>query len=198
MTDYSRYKFIRVEKNNRVALLTLDRPETLNAIGTDEHLELGTIFLDIDDDKEVNAVAQKDVDVILQCIKEVGIKPDKTILQGMFTKTDSYGNLKDFPAVIQIIFNRPQSLGIDTARIQRSIEEMNRRFKKEQEMFKELDTISKAAQGSYRVMQDIKIQEQQMKAQVEQINKQNRDFRKMQERIDRAQKQIERNIFKKK
>ena len=56
MIDYSRYKFAKVEKKDKVAVLTLNRPETLNAIGTEEHLELGTIFQDLDDDEEVNAV----------------------------------------------------------------------------------------------------------------------------------------------
>ena len=56
MIDYSRYKFIKVDKKDKVAILTLNRPETLNAIGAAEHLELDDIFDDVDRDEEVNAV----------------------------------------------------------------------------------------------------------------------------------------------
>jgi len=56
MVDYSGYKFIKVEKRDKVAILTLNNPEALNAIGAAEHAELEQIFLDMDQDTEVNAV----------------------------------------------------------------------------------------------------------------------------------------------
>ena len=40
MTDYSRYEFIKVEKEGKLATLTLNRPESLNAIHPPFHREL--------------------------------------------------------------------------------------------------------------------------------------------------------------
>lgn len=56
MVDYSKYKFIKVEKKEKVALLTLNNPDAMNAIGTAEHAELEHIFEDVDADTEVNAI----------------------------------------------------------------------------------------------------------------------------------------------
>ncbi len=56
MIDYSRYLFIKVEKKDRVATVTLNRPDQLNAISKDMHHELEDIFVDIDRDDEVNAI----------------------------------------------------------------------------------------------------------------------------------------------
>ena len=54
--DYSRYELIKVEKEGKVAILTLNRPEALNAINTQLHTELEDIFADVTRDDEVNAV----------------------------------------------------------------------------------------------------------------------------------------------
>ncbi|MFC2041275.1 enoyl-CoA hydratase/isomerase family protein [Chloroflexota bacterium] len=54
--DYSRYKFVKVEKDGRVAILTLNRPESLNAINWQLHSELEDIFADVTRDDDVNAV----------------------------------------------------------------------------------------------------------------------------------------------
>ena len=54
--DYSRYEFIKVEKDGRVAILTLNRPESLNAINSQLHSELEGIFADVARDDDVNAV----------------------------------------------------------------------------------------------------------------------------------------------
>ena len=54
--DYSRYEFIKVEKDGRVAILTLNRPESLNAINPQLHSELEGIFADVARDDDVNAV----------------------------------------------------------------------------------------------------------------------------------------------
>jgi len=56
MVDYSKYKFVQVEKKERVAILTLNNPDAMNAIGKDEHHELEMIFEDMNEDNEVLAV----------------------------------------------------------------------------------------------------------------------------------------------
>jgi enoyl-CoA hydratase len=54
--DYSRYKLIKVEKDDKVAIFTLKRPEALNAINAELHTELEDIFADVAQDNEVNVV----------------------------------------------------------------------------------------------------------------------------------------------
>ena len=56
MVDYSRYKTLKVEKREKVAIITLNRPEQLNAIGGEAHPEVVSIFEDLDKDEEVNSV----------------------------------------------------------------------------------------------------------------------------------------------
>jgi enoyl-CoA hydratase len=56
MVDYSRYHFIKVEKENRVATLTLNRPEALNAIMDEMHGELEDVFVDLARDDEANVI----------------------------------------------------------------------------------------------------------------------------------------------
>ena len=56
MADYSRYQFIKVEKEGKLATLTLNRPEALNAIHSQLHGELENIWMDVARDAEVNAI----------------------------------------------------------------------------------------------------------------------------------------------
>lgn len=56
MPDYARYEFIKVEKADRVATVTLNRPDRLNAVHPGLHHELMTIWRDLGDDREVNAI----------------------------------------------------------------------------------------------------------------------------------------------
>jgi enoyl-CoA hydratase len=56
MPDYSRYEFIKVEKAERVATVTLNRPDRLNAVNPALHHELMTIWNDLAEDREVNAI----------------------------------------------------------------------------------------------------------------------------------------------
>ena len=55
MVDYS-YRTIIVEKKNRVATITLNRPERLNAVGDGMHEELEDVFGRMNSDDEVNAI----------------------------------------------------------------------------------------------------------------------------------------------
>jgi len=54
--DYSKYRLIKVSKEGKVAILTLDRPEALNAINPQLHTELEDIFADVARDSDVNTV----------------------------------------------------------------------------------------------------------------------------------------------
>jgi len=56
MTDYNRYEFIKVEKEGKLATLTLNRPESLNAIHPAFHTELENIWADVARDVDINAI----------------------------------------------------------------------------------------------------------------------------------------------
>jgi len=56
MVDYSRYEAIKVDKADRVATVTLNRPDSLNAVNPVMHRELCNIWLDLAIDDEVNAI----------------------------------------------------------------------------------------------------------------------------------------------
>jgi enoyl-CoA hydratase len=56
MTDYSRYQFIKVEKEGNLATVTLNRPESLNAIHSQLHREIEDIWIDVARDNDINAI----------------------------------------------------------------------------------------------------------------------------------------------
>ena len=53
MVDYRAYQHLLVDKQDGIALLTMNRPEVLNATNGRLHYELGRIWLDIGEDPEV-------------------------------------------------------------------------------------------------------------------------------------------------
>ncbi len=53
MSNYDSYQHLQVEVQDHIALLTMNRPEVLNATNAQLHYELGRIWVDIDDDPEV-------------------------------------------------------------------------------------------------------------------------------------------------
>lgn len=55
-TDYSEYEFLKVEVAERVATITINRPESLNAVHNALHHELEQIWIDVRADHEVNAI----------------------------------------------------------------------------------------------------------------------------------------------
>ena len=56
MPDYSKYEALKIEKAERVATVTLNRPDSLNAVNNVMHHELMTIWLDLAEDQDVNAI----------------------------------------------------------------------------------------------------------------------------------------------
>jgi len=56
MADYNNYEFIKVDKTNKLATVTLNRPDSLNAINPQFHRELERLGVDLAEDTEVNAI----------------------------------------------------------------------------------------------------------------------------------------------
>jgi enoyl-CoA hydratase len=54
--DYSAYEFLKVEVSNRVATVTINRPEVRNAVNAALHHEFEQIWIDLAEDREVNAI----------------------------------------------------------------------------------------------------------------------------------------------
>jgi enoyl-CoA hydratase len=54
--DYSDYEFLKVETVDRVATLTLNRPNSLNAITSRMHHEIEQIWIDLAADRDVNVI----------------------------------------------------------------------------------------------------------------------------------------------
>jgi enoyl-CoA hydratase len=54
--DYSEYEFLKVDVAERVATVTINRPDSLNAVNNALHHELEQIWLDLGSDQEVNAI----------------------------------------------------------------------------------------------------------------------------------------------
>lgn len=53
MLDQANYEAIRIEKEDGIAVLTLNRPERLNAVNSAMHSELTTVFNDVQADADV-------------------------------------------------------------------------------------------------------------------------------------------------
>ncbi len=54
--DYGKYRCIKVEKDNKLATVTFNRPESLNAVNSELHDELEHIWVDLAADEEINAI----------------------------------------------------------------------------------------------------------------------------------------------
>jgi enoyl-CoA hydratase len=54
--DYSRYHYLSVERKDKVLMVSLNRPESLNAINAGLHTEISQIFGDIAQDQETEVV----------------------------------------------------------------------------------------------------------------------------------------------
>lgn len=54
--NYDRYQYIKVEKKERVATVTLNRPENRNALHSPAHAELEHVWLELGQDEDVYAI----------------------------------------------------------------------------------------------------------------------------------------------
>ncbi len=54
--NYGDYEFLKVETVDRVATLTLNRPDSLNAITSRMHHELENVWLDLRADRDINVI----------------------------------------------------------------------------------------------------------------------------------------------
>jgi enoyl-CoA hydratase len=54
--DYSAYEFLKIEVADRVATVTINRPERLNAVNAALHHEFEQIWPDLAEDRDVNAI----------------------------------------------------------------------------------------------------------------------------------------------
>src|ERR1700722_11482094 len=56
MSAYDEYQFLKIEIADRVATLTINRPDSLNAVNSRVHHELEQVWLDLAADHDVNAI----------------------------------------------------------------------------------------------------------------------------------------------
>jgi enoyl-CoA hydratase len=56
MIDYSAYEYLKIEVADRVATVTINRPEQLNAVTAALHHEFEQVWLELAEDREVNAI----------------------------------------------------------------------------------------------------------------------------------------------
>ena len=54
--DYSEYEFLKVDVADRIATITINRPDRLNAVHNALHHELEQIWIDVRADQDVNAI----------------------------------------------------------------------------------------------------------------------------------------------
>lgn len=83
--DYGRYSRLRITRNGRILRVSLNRPTALNAIDGETHVELTTIFRDVQEDSATDVViltgegkafsAGGDVDWLSGLVRD-GITPD--------------------------------------------------------------------------------------------------------------------------
>jgi enoyl-CoA hydratase len=54
--DYSAYEYLKIEVSNRVATVTLNRPDQLNAVNAAMHHEFEQVWLDLQEERDLNAI----------------------------------------------------------------------------------------------------------------------------------------------
>ena len=54
--DYSKYKDLKIDKKDGILTITINRPDDLNAVSEDMHMDFSTIFIDAEFDDEVDII----------------------------------------------------------------------------------------------------------------------------------------------
>ena len=54
--DYSKYKELKVTKENKILTIAINRPEDMNAVNKQLHGEFSTIFIDAEYDDDIDIV----------------------------------------------------------------------------------------------------------------------------------------------
>jgi|TARA_B100000959_G_C14832869_1_gene562631 enoyl-CoA hydratase len=54
--DYKKYKELQIQKENRILTVTINRPEDMNAVNEQLHIEFSTIFIDAEYDDDVDII----------------------------------------------------------------------------------------------------------------------------------------------
>ncbi len=54
--DYSKYKDLKIDKKDGILTITINRPDDLNAVSEDMHMDFSTIFTDAEFDDEVDII----------------------------------------------------------------------------------------------------------------------------------------------
>ena len=54
--DYSKYKDLKIDKKDGILTITINRPDDLNAVSEDMHMDFSTIFTDAELDDEVDII----------------------------------------------------------------------------------------------------------------------------------------------
>ena len=54
--DYSKYKELKITKENKILTITINRPNDMNAVNEQLHADFSTIFIDAEYDDEVDIV----------------------------------------------------------------------------------------------------------------------------------------------
>lgn len=54
--DYKKYKELQINKKNRILTITINRPEDMNAVNEQLHVEFSTIFIDAEHDDDVDII----------------------------------------------------------------------------------------------------------------------------------------------
>jgi enoyl-CoA hydratase len=56
MMNYERYKHLLVRKEDGIAVLSINRPDVMNAVGLDVHADLEHVWRDLAEDPEINVI----------------------------------------------------------------------------------------------------------------------------------------------
>ncbi|MFN3975287.1 MAG: enoyl-CoA hydratase/isomerase family protein [Dehalococcoidia bacterium] len=100
MPDYSAYQHLLIEKREGIALLTMNRPEALNATNARLHNELSRIWLDLGNDPEVRAA------IVTGAGNAFSAGGDFSVIEAMTTSPDAVAqNMQEARDIVYNMLN---------------------------------------------------------------------------------------------